>query len=399
MAKSEPAGPSVATIKRLFAHSGNRCAFPKCQNRLVEGETIVGEICHIKARSPDGPRYDANQTPEQRHAYDNLILMCSLHHTVIDDDAVAYTVERLASMKAEHERGAGAMADADANSGAQLLLSVNQSGGIAAHTIQTLNVIHMPAQVQAPRQPLPVSAGMTFFPRGEVLANMGNPGEQEYRFDTDRFVYLRLIPQNGRPSVGNVRVIEVFNQAHLLPMNNGNWNGGIAQRNKHGAIFFVPSTSHDIASFTQGFASGELWGMNNRLFPVHASQERPSAPVEQTYIVPAVTMEQLYGQTLANYVAVATREYGLAPPFMVEFGIKGILGAHVSFPRHPAGYVVGPIYEEAFRRIYPLAETTPEAINAVLHRYYSEFYEELLGRRRADLFMDNFIAAHGLLPR
>jgi hypothetical protein len=397
MAK-EPTGPSVPTIKRLFAHSGNRCAFPKCQNRLVEGETLVGEICHIKARNPEGPRYDANQTAEQRHAYDNLILMCGIHHTVIDDDPVAYTVERLVAMKAEHERASGELPDADASSGAQLLLSVNQSGGIAAHTIHTVNYIQMPAQVTAPRQPVPVSAGMAFFPRGEVLANMGNPGEQEFRFDTDRFMYLRLIPQNGRPSVGNARVLEVFNQARPLPMNN-DWNGGTAQRNKHGAIFFVPSTSHDIASLTQGFASCELWGMNNRLFQFHRSQVHRSEPVVETYIVPSVAMEQLYTATLTNYVAVTTREYGLAPPFIVEFGIKGIEGAHVAFPRHPAGYVVGPIYEEAFRRIYQLTEATPEAINAVLHRFFNEFYEELLGRRRADLFTDNFIAAHGLLPR
>jgi hypothetical protein len=398
MAKSEPTGPSVATIKRLFAHSDNRCTFPKCQNRLVEGETVVGEICHIKARSPDGPRYDANQTAEQRHGYDNLVLMCSLHHTVIDDDPVGYTVERLASLKAEHERAAGTMADVEANSGAQMLLSVNQSGGIAAHTIHTVNVIQLPAQVQAPPRALPVSAGMTFFSRGEVLANVGYPGEQEFTFNTDRFIYLRLIPQNGRPNVGNAHVLEVFKKGRPLPMNN-NWSSGTAERNKHGAIFFVPSTSHDIASFTQGFASGELWGMNNRLFQFHRSQEHPSAPVEETHIVPAVTMEQLYGQTLANYVTVMTREYAITPPFIVEFGIKGILGAHVSFPRHPAGYVVGPIYEEAFRRIYPLADTAPEAINAVLHRYFNEFYEELLGRRRADLFTDNFIAAHSLLPR
>lgn len=397
MAK-EPTGPSVPTIKRLFAHSGNRCAFPKCQNRLVEGETVVGEICHIKARSPDGPRYNANQTAEQRHAYDNLILMCGIHHTVIDDDPVAYTVERLVAMKAEHERASSKMPDADASSGAQLLLSVNQSGGIAAHTIHTVNVIQLPAQVTAPRQPLPVSAGMTFFDRDEVLANMGYPGEQEYRFDTDRFMYLRLIPQNGRASVGNARVLEVFNQARPLPMNNDNWSSGIAQRNKHGAIFFVPSTSHDIASFTQGFASGELWGMNNRLFPIWRSQEYPSAPASETRIVPAVSMEQLYDKTLANYVTIATREYRLTPPFTVEFGIKGIEGAHVSFPRHPAGHVVGPIYEKAFRRMYQLTEATPDAINAVLHRYYTDFYEVLLGRRRADLFTDNFIAAHSVLP-
>ena len=46
-------GPTVATIKRLFAVAGNRCAFAGCEERLVdEGSgTIMGEVCHIKAKS------------------------------------------------------------------------------------------------------------------------------------------------------------------------------------------------------------------------------------------------------------------------------------------------------------------------------------------------------------
>ena len=115
---------------------------------------------------------------------------------------------------------------------------MNQSGGITAHTIQTLNVIHMPAQVQAAPRPVPVWAGMTFFERGEVLANVGYPGEQEFTFDTD-FMYLRLILQNSRSIVGNARVLEVFKQGRLLPMNN-DWSGGTAERNKHGRYSSSP---------------------------------------------------------------------------------------------------------------------------------------------------------------
>ncbi len=87
-----PSGPSPATLKRLFAQSGNRCAFPKCSLQIIQGSTVVGEICHIKAAKPKGPRYDAQQTPRDRHGYDNLILLCAIHHTVIDDDEEAYGV-------------------------------------------------------------------------------------------------------------------------------------------------------------------------------------------------------------------------------------------------------------------------------------------------------------------
>ena len=138
---SDPTGPSTATIKRLFGVSGNRCAFPKCPSSLVDGKKVVGKICHIKARNEGGPRFDPNQTAEQRHGYDNLILMCGRHHDVIDDDEEAYTVEYLHRLKAKHEQSASKLSDIEAEEGAHLLLldqsvsSTNQSGGITAHTI------------------------------------------------------------------------------------------------------------------------------------------------------------------------------------------------------------------------------------------------------------------------
>lgn len=58
-------------VKRVFARSGNRCAFPGCTMPLVGGETALGEICHIAAASAQGPRYDAAHTDEQRNGIGN----------------------------------------------------------------------------------------------------------------------------------------------------------------------------------------------------------------------------------------------------------------------------------------------------------------------------------------
>lgn len=138
-------GPSTETIKRLFAKSGNRCAFPKCSSTLVDGEKVVGKICHIKARNEKGPRFDQSQTPEERHGYDNLILMCGRHHDVIDDDEGAYTVEHLHRLKSKHEQSAVQLTEAEVERGTTLLASsqsissLNQSGGIIAHTINIHN--------------------------------------------------------------------------------------------------------------------------------------------------------------------------------------------------------------------------------------------------------------------
>lgn len=142
-------GPTLATIKRLFAISGNLCAFPHCQQSLVHGAKVTGRICHICAASPGGPRYDAGMSDDERHAFENLLLMCPIHHDVIDADPVAYSVERLTTLKAEHEGTSSSALEipdqvteqflvnlSGANiSGASVVITHNQSGGQAANVI------------------------------------------------------------------------------------------------------------------------------------------------------------------------------------------------------------------------------------------------------------------------
>lgn len=94
-------GPSDKTIRRLFALSGNACAFPDCPSPIVEAEgTITGEICHMRAQSRGGPRYEASQSEQERHAFENLILLCRRHHKIIDAEPDIYSVEVLEEMRA-----------------------------------------------------------------------------------------------------------------------------------------------------------------------------------------------------------------------------------------------------------------------------------------------------------
>jgi hypothetical protein len=146
-----PKEPSRPTVKRLFAVSGNRCASPKCATPLVDPQSgsIVGEVCHIKGDKPEAARYDPNQSNEERHGFDNLLLMCNVHHKVIDDDESAYTVERLAEMKKDHEtRHAGpppvdeataerfvAVALTNCTIEGSVITTHGQTGGQTAHTI------------------------------------------------------------------------------------------------------------------------------------------------------------------------------------------------------------------------------------------------------------------------
>ncbi|MDB5804864.1 MAG: hypothetical protein JWN73_2186 [Betaproteobacteria bacterium] len=132
--------PSEATTKRLFAKSGNQCAFPKCNHQLVVDNSVVGVICHIKAASANGPRYDKDQAPAERHEFANLIILCPIHHKVIDDDPESFTVERLTRMKVSHEQDASPLSAEQIDRGAELLVdqsvrSLNQIGGITAHSV------------------------------------------------------------------------------------------------------------------------------------------------------------------------------------------------------------------------------------------------------------------------
>lgn len=386
--------PSIATLKRLYALSGNRCAYPKCRVKIVEGDAMVGAVCHIRAASLGGPRFDSSQTATLRHSLENLILLCANHHRVIDDDVEAYSVQRLEKMKADHENAVAHLSDAEASAGASLLMSVNQSGGIVAHHIQTINI--MPADSSLAAHALPVSAGMTFAGMDDVLAHMGASGQEKYKFNTMQFVYLRLIPPNNRPPLGMPRLLEVFKQARILPMSHS-WSG-TAARNKCGAMYYVEQRQREISALTQGFTSGELWGMNGVLFQSQSVPAQPGEPEGRILIVPSVAMEKLYVETLNNYVQVAQKVFELPLPYTVELGIKGVEHAHVSFPRVPAGLLRGPIFEPAFRRVYTLSDSAPDAMNALLSRYFDEFYSELVGYTRKDMMVNDFIDAHGL-PR
>lgn len=142
------AEPSEKTIRRLFALSGNICAFPGCSLPMVESAgTITGEICHIKAKNKDGPRYDEAQTDEQRHAFENLILLCRRHHKVVDSEPQVYSSDALREIKQIHERVAGRPEQATDGFFAKILLNdlrrvsvVNNTGNVA---------INSPGAVQA----------------------------------------------------------------------------------------------------------------------------------------------------------------------------------------------------------------------------------------------------------
>lgn len=97
---------SEKTKKQIWAKSGNRCAFPGCNQLVCDKKldnTILGEICHIEAQSEGGPRFNPKLSKKEIDSEVNLIILCPTHHKVIDENPDKYTVEVLRRMKDTHE--------------------------------------------------------------------------------------------------------------------------------------------------------------------------------------------------------------------------------------------------------------------------------------------------------
>nr|VFK18339.1 MAG: hypothetical protein BECKLPF1236B_GA0070989_11393 [Candidatus Kentron sp. LPFa] len=140
--------PKTSTIKRLFAVSGNQCAYPGCTAPLVEPTgTVTGKIAHIKAASENGPRFDESQSEEERHGFNNLILLCGRHHTIIDTEVFDHPAETLIEYKKAHEESGTVEITPHTASVAQALLTNYQNIVIQNNTGQV--AVNSPGAIQA----------------------------------------------------------------------------------------------------------------------------------------------------------------------------------------------------------------------------------------------------------
>ncbi|WP_258574915.1 HNH endonuclease signature motif containing protein [Streptomyces shenzhenensis] len=98
---------SLPSRRILWCRSGGCCAI--CRSELVipsktgkDDPSVVAEEAHIVAQSPQGPRGDANYPGDVDH-HENLILLCRIHHKMIDDQVNEWTIGKLRGTKSSHE--------------------------------------------------------------------------------------------------------------------------------------------------------------------------------------------------------------------------------------------------------------------------------------------------------
>lgn len=98
------------TAKILWGRAGAVCSFPDCHQPLVvdgakgDPDAVIGEMAHIVADSPDGPRGQYPVQGGDRDGIENLILLCAKHHTLVDKQQNQYSPTVLYELKQRHER-------------------------------------------------------------------------------------------------------------------------------------------------------------------------------------------------------------------------------------------------------------------------------------------------------
>ena len=81
-----------------------------CRHELIvdstpkDDESIVGDECHVISAKGQGPRYDSNFPVDQIDDPSNLILLCRIHHKMVDDQSETYTAAMLKTLKVNHEK-------------------------------------------------------------------------------------------------------------------------------------------------------------------------------------------------------------------------------------------------------------------------------------------------------
>lgn len=99
---------SAGTRAALFALGKGTCYFKDCKKTVVEEvegqQQIAVQIAHIKGANEGSARYDPGMTDKERAAFNNLVLMCTPHHKLIDGpNRGKYPAELLHEWKKNHE--------------------------------------------------------------------------------------------------------------------------------------------------------------------------------------------------------------------------------------------------------------------------------------------------------
>lgn len=135
-----------------------RCSNPDCRQpthgpHSSEHKAVnLGVASHITAASPNGPRFDAALTREQRAGIENAIWLCQTCARLIDSDETRFSVALLRGWKLEAEYAAREA----------LEMRIERSAAVLAC-----------AGSSSPHSPIPVLMGRTYHEARQMLIDVG----------------------------------------------------------------------------------------------------------------------------------------------------------------------------------------------------------------------------------
>jgi hypothetical protein len=231
-----------------------------------------------------------------------------------------------------------------------------------------------PAAAVPPFEETPSTfSNAAYFKKGEVLAQVGVPGEDEVRFSyaTDALCYIRLIPtQRAERPLPLARLTSEIQYAPLL----NRQPGGLNTQNDHGAIIYEPGSnpprgSGKLNASTQLFENGEIWSVSGTLI----IQERGGRPASvKIPMLHSLTFEQIYNDKLRALAAFASKHLGVPPPWQIECGIVGIKGV---FLHVPPDEFRGPIRKSEIIHRMVVNDEKPASIDAFLLAFFERVHD------------------------
>lgn len=205
------------TIVKLWMRAGGRCEFRGCnlplwRDSLTNRDINHGHVAHIIADSPNGVRGDQHLSPELAEDFDNLILLCQKHHSLVDDKNKEdeYPVELLKEYKQEHEERIERLTSINGEMQTHLVFFVdyigNRKPSISYEEVRNVVLPRYPAESSA------IELDLTYSPYRDHEPNYFLNKQDEI----SRMVDTRICQRSGQSNLKHISIFALASMPLLI---------------------------------------------------------------------------------------------------------------------------------------------------------------------------------------
>ena len=176
---------------------------------------VIGEEAHIFGHSEKGPRPNPDGISEATNHYENLIMLCPTHHTIVDKQENTYSVKVLLGWKADLERWVSSRLAIEEFSSAELKIIVTRLAGndpVPSSTDFQLTALGEKMMLNGLSEVIQHHIDMGLARVAEVKGHIDDLSKFDYGFPErlltpllTRYNYLKVDGQNGNFIFDNLR--------------------------------------------------------------------------------------------------------------------------------------------------------------------------------------------------